>query len=242
MGKKFIADTANVLFKRKSDGHAVFTAEAQIAGISSAVTEDIIRGGIGNKALFISRHSKEVTLNVQNAAFDLEWLAMTQGVSITESSATVSKVEEGLTVADNAGTGEVTISGTPSGSTVTLRNADGETEETSVATNAVTVPTGFASEGEKVDVIYTESVTGKVVTIDSAKFSESYEVQYSTIEYDGDSNKVVNDIYFQFDNVLPQGSFDISFENGSAVTPTLNFNALAGANGEIGRIIEAPRA
>lgn len=242
MGKTYIADTCDVVFRRKSDGHAVFTAEAQLASIAQSISEEIIRGGIGNKPLYTVRHSKEVTLTVRNATFDLEWLAMTQGVSVTNGSVEVNEVEKGLTVVDNAGTLEVMLTGTPAGTTATVINKNGESEQATITGNKVTIPTGHAAANEKVDVIYKKSVTGDIVTLDASKFSENYEVEYRTIEYDAETNKVVKDIYFQFDNVIPSGSFDMSFENGSALTPELTFNAMAdSATNQIGRIVEVAR-
>lgn len=242
MGKTYIADTADVIFRRKSDGHVVFTAEAQLASLEQAVSEETIRGGIGNRPLYRIRSEKDVTLSVRNATFDLEFLSMTQGIAITNGSVQITKIEKDLVVEDNAGTLEVTITGTPVGSTVTVINKDGESEEAAVATNVVTIPTGHAAVGEKVTVAYKSSVTGNIVEIESDKFSENYEVQYHTIEYDTDTNEVVKDIYFIFDNVSPSGAFSLSLENGTALTPELSFTALAdsGSN-KIGRVVEVAR-
>lgn len=241
MGKTYIADTCEVVYRRKSDGHTIFTAEAQLASIAQAISEEIVRGGIGNRALFMLRHSKETTLSVTNAMFDKEYLAMTQGVSVTNDTIEIQEVEKELTVTDNTGTLEVTVVGTPSGTTAHVINANGESESATISGSVVTIPTGHAEEGESVDVIYKKSVTGNVVEFEADKFSENYEVQYRTIEYSADTNQIVNDIYFVFDKVVPSGAFDMSFENGSALTPELSFNAMADKNGKIGRSIEVAR-
>lgn len=242
MGKTFIADTAEVVFTRKSDGYTIFTAEAQIASIAQSISEEIVRGGIGNKSLYIIRHSKEVTLGVTNATFDLEYLSMTQGVAVAEDTIEVNGVEKGLTVTDNAGTLEVTLTGTPSGTTAHVINEDGDSASATITGQVVTVPTGHAVAGDLVDVVYKKSVTGNKVTFDADTFSENYEVEYRTIEYDVDTNAVVKDIYFQFDKAVPAGEFTLSFENGSALTPELSFNAMADSStGEIGRVVQVTR-
>lgn len=240
MGKVLINDTADAVVTRKSDGHKFITAEAQIASLSSSLgINEKIFGGIGNKAISVMRGQKEVTSTLQNALFDLEMLAMTQGVAVKEDgSATVYKKEEGLEVKD----GSVTITGTPVGKTINLRNKDGEVEFVNEASGSVTVPEGFAKDGETLSAFYQEDVTGDVLEMKSDKFAEAYEVEYHTIGYDPDTNQVVKDIYIQLDHVIPQGDFELSLENGSALSPSITMDALVAPNtSNIGRVIVAPR-
>lgn len=241
--KTLINDTADVVFTRKSDGKKIFTAEAQLASISQAITEEKLKGGIGNKTVALLRSDKEITLQVRNALFDLGWLSMTQGVAVEENGqATINFKEDDLVVTDNLGTLEVTITGTPSDTTAQIINSKGEVEEAAITGSKVTVPVGHAVAGEKVAVSYLKEVTGNLVSFDSKRFSENYAVEYHTIEYNPETNEVVADLYIQFDNTVPSGSFDLSFENGSAISPELSFEALASATGsEIGRMIEVPR-
>lgn len=242
--KLLISDTADAVIKRKSDGHVFATAEAQLTSISQSLgINDKIFGGIGNKPLALMRGQKEITSTLRNAFYDKEFLAMTQGVAVQEDgSATIYKREDGLKVVDNSGVLEVTIAGTPVGTTVYVRNSAGETEESTVATKKVTVPTGHAAKDELVSVIYQTAVTGDIVTLDSEKFSEAHTIEYHTIAYDPSTNKVVKDIYIQLDHVLPSGEFELSFENGNAIAPEIKFEALNAPNStEIGRIIEVTR-
>src|SRR5690606_171028 len=109
--KLLISDTADVVMKRKSDGHVFITAEAQLTSISQTLgINEKIYGGIGNKPLAIMKGQKEVTSTLRNAFYDQEFLALTQGVSIEEGGkATIFKTEKGLKVEENGGTLEVTI-------------------------------------------------------------------------------------------------------------------------------------
>lgn len=246
MAKMLINDTVDAVVKRKSDGHLFITAEAQLGSISQSlgINEDIF-GGIGNRKLAKIRGQKEMTSTLRNAMFDLELLSMTQGVAIDEAGqATVYKKEEGLKVETDGADGlKVTIKGAPVGSIVQVRNAQGEVEEATAATNTVVIPTGVAEEGELVSVYYQEDVTGEVVEFKSDKFSEAYTIEYSTIAYDPDTNRVVSDIYIQLDHVIPSADFELSFENGTAQTPEITFDALNAPNtNDMGRIIVVPRA
>lgn len=242
--KILISDTADLVAKRKRDGHVFITAETQLASISQSLgINEKIYGSIGNKALAVMKGQKEVTNTVRNAFYDLEILSMTQGVAIQEDEeVSVHQREDNLTVADNAGVLEVTIAGTPSGTTVYVRNEKGETEKATVATKKVTVPTGHAAAGEKVSVTYKVDATGRVLPLEADKFAEAYELEYHTIGYDPVTNNVVLDIYIQLDHAVPSGEMEMSLENGSAIAPEITFDALAAPNTtQIGRIIEVPR-
>jgi hypothetical protein len=242
MAKILISDTADVVMRRKSDGKTIFTAEAQTAGITQDISETDVRGGIGNKKIAVIRSDKSIKLKTKMALFDLEYLSVTQGVAVVNGSANVFKTEENLLVVDAAGILSVTVTGTPIDNKVTLTNLKGVSQEFTVTTKKATVLAAFAAAGEAVSALYKEAVTGNIVSLDSKKFSENYEVEYHTIAYNPSTNQVVSDIYFQFDNCLPAGAFDISLENGNALSPALDFEALAALNSsEIGRVIEIPR-
>lgn len=242
--KLLVIDTADVVMKRKSDGHIFITAEAQLTSISQTLgINEKIYGGIGNKPLAIMKGQKEVTSTLRNAFYDQEFLSLTQGVEIDEDgTANVYKTEKGLVVAENGGTLEVTITGTPVGTTVYVRNAKGEVESATVATKKVTIPTGHAAKDEIVSVTYQAQVTGNIVELDAEKFAEAFTVEYHTIAYDPDTNKVVKDIYIQLDHAVPSDEFEMSLENGSPIAPEVNFECMAAPNStSIGRIIEVDR-
>lgn len=230
----FIADTADVSFKHKQTGKVVFTAEAQLAGLAGSEESEVVRGGIGNKSLYTVRHSKDVTLTVRNATFNLEYLAMTQGQVIEDDKSFVTEVER-LTVDGD----KVEIAGTPIGDVQVLKPG-GDFELVTPAGDEVDV--SVADDGELVEVSYLTEITGRTVKIDATKFSENYEVVYKTIEYDTETNEVVRDIYFIFHNASPSGEYELNLENGTPYTPELTFSAMAdpGSN-EIGRIVEVDR-
>ncbi|MEH6943921.1 hypothetical protein [Bacillus sp. JJ722] len=95
--KLLIIDTADVVMKRKSDGHTFITAEAQLTSISQSLgINEKIYGGIVNKPLAIMKGQKEVTSALRNAFYDSEFLAITQGVSVENGEATINETEKSL--------------------------------------------------------------------------------------------------------------------------------------------------
>src|SRR5690606_36258171 len=157
--KLLISDTADVVMRRKSDGHIFITAEAQLTSISQTLgINEKIYGGIGNKPLAIMKGQKEITSTLRNAFYDQEFLSLTQGVAIEEDgSALVYKTEKGLTVAENGGSLEVTIADTAA-TTVYVRNSKGQTEATTATAGKVAIPERHAALGEIVSVTYQADV------------------------------------------------------------------------------------
>jgi len=228
----YVIDVADVTFKRKSDGHVVFTSEAQMSSLSQTVDEEAIQGGIGSKTLYNVKSNKQMELSVRNATFNLEWLAMTQGVKVEDGGvATIMKdhivaVEDGAaTVADLDGE-------------VTIINEDKVSQKATATAGNITVPAEFAKDGEEIVVISEEEVIGKTVEIRSDKFAEKYEVQYKTIVYDNATDEHAHDLYINFYEVSPSSAFDLSLENGTAFTPELTFTAMANKKNEIGKMIQ----
>lgn len=242
MGKTYIIDVADVTTTRNSDNMTVFTGSATTTGLNISAESETQRGGHGNKSLFRYAHSKEVTLNIIDALFNANYLAMSQGVAIEEGEETITRTEKDVEVKQDGEDLELEITGSPKGSTAVLVNSDNESEEVDVSSGSITVPKDFAKAGDKVTVLYKEDVEGKVIKIDAAKFGESYTVQYHTLEYDTVTNRVVKDIYFVFENVVPDSEFEMSFEAGEPIAPEINFEALAsGDSDQIGYVIEVSR-
>lgn len=230
----YVIDVADVTFKRKSDGHIVFTSEAQMSSLSQTVDEEAIQGGIGSKTLYTVKSNKQMELSVRNATFNLEWLAMTQGVKVEDGGVATVMKDYTVDVAEGAAAVDA-----PDG-TVTIVNEDKESQTAEAADGSVIIPAEFAADGDSITVIAEEEVVGKSVEIRSDKFSEKYEVQYKTIVYDNSTDKHVHDLYINFYEVSPSSAFDLSLENGTAFTPELTFTAMANKQSEIGKMIQVP--
>lgn len=244
MAKLIIQDTAEILVTNLKTGKIVMMGEAQIAGIEQSISEEVIRGGIGNKSIFMMRSDKEMTLNMTSATFDMDYLSMTQGVEIEEAgTATVTRTLAGKVV-DNAGTLEVTLANAPADlTTATIRDADGSQEEVAVVSGKITLPVGYeVAEGETVQAFFKDEVIGRSIELNAAKFSDKYKVEYRTIAYSVENATVHSDIYFIFDEAIPSGNFSLSLESGSAYAPELTFTVMAPIGSDkLGEMIQVPR-
>lgn len=230
----FIMDVCDVTFKRKSDGHVVFTSEAQTSSISQTVDEEQIKGGIGSRTIYTIKSNKELELSVVNATFDLEWLAMTQGVKVEKDQTATVKGKMEAVVAED-GTVDLPEDAILGNDIYVLNNiresfkADVGEEATSI-----TVPEDVAAPGEDVQVIYEKEVEGNRVELRADTFAEKYEVQYMTYIYESETEARQGTLYITFNEVTPSSAFEMSLANGTAYTPELTFTATANAEGQIG--------
>lgn len=244
--KTIVADTCDVVFKRISDGKVLLTAEAQLASVTQSIQEEKVKGGIGNKDIAILRSEKEVSLKVRSAMFDSDWLEMVSGTTYSQETHTIHKKEEGLVVAKKLSNFEVKIKGTPKPTgKVYVFDSKGVQQvlnASDIVAGVIIVTIPNIKEGSIVTALYELEATGQSLTIDATKFPSKFRVEYHTIEYDADTNEVVNDLYWIFNGATPAGNFDYSFESGSAITPEIDFTALApiGSN-EIGKVVQVPR-
>ena len=144
--------------------------------------------------------------------------------------------DETLTVETD---GKVTLSKTPVDA-VSFENSEGESYLMETESTEGQLPTTFAKEGAKVKARYKIDAEGEIVEIKADTFSEAYEMEYHTLEYDPETETIHSDLYIQFDKISPSGEAELNFEAGNAITPEIKFTALAVDN-SLGRFIRVKR-
>ena len=244
--KTIISDTCDVVFKRISDSKIIFTGEAQLASLSQKIKEEKVKGGIGNRDIAVLRSDKEIELKIRNAVFDSEWMEMVAGASYASATNTIIKTQKNC-VCKTGTPNYVEISEAPKTAGI-IKIIAGDGEQFSGTYQAGTpkkieFPTSKGVLGDLYTIVYEFDVTGNTLEIDATKFAEKYYVEYMTVQYDIDTNTISSDIYLVFNSVVPNSSFDLSFENGKAQTPEITLTALAPSGSNIiGKIIEVARA
>lgn len=245
MGKIVIHDTADVTITDLKTGKVVLNAEAQLAQITGAISEEDLKGGLGNRKLYKIRTDKEVNLTMRSAIADVEYWAMTQGVAVDEAGVATVTANETLKAVDSTFTTHTIADADlieAEGAKVTI---NGVQTDVAIATGGVidltALVTGLTGKTD-VQVFFQKEVTGKQVKIDSNQFAGKYKVEMRTIAYDLETATVTSDIYFLFPEAIPAGEFDISLENGSVYTPEISFSVMNPiGSSEMGEIIEVAR-
>ncbi|WP_280150045.1 hypothetical protein [Bacillus subtilis] len=234
--KTVIHDVCDVVLKRKSDGKVIATAEAQTTSLSQSIQEDLLKGGIGNKTLYAINSDKAVSGTIKNAFFSLDWLAAQQGVKVEQGSVQVWENEVLVVGSD----GSVSLSQTPV-EAITFENSEGESLVVEELSTKATIPSNFAEPKAELRAYYKYDAEGEIVEIRSDKFSEAYEMEYHTLEYDPDTDKIHYDLYIQLDKIKPSGEAELNFEAGNAMTPEMKFTALSNNNNAVGRYVRVKR-
>lgn len=247
MSKKFVVhDTADVTITHKASGKVILNAEMQLASISGTISEEDLRGGIGNRKLYKIRTDKDINLNIRSAFGDMEIWAMTQGVEVDAAGTSFVTKNERVQLVEAVGaTGDleakikdITATG------VKISGADGTQATYSAAAGLVTITAAEATAagfvaGQEVIVYFQAEIIGRKIQIYADKFSEKYSVQYRTIAYDPDTHEQYSDIFFTFPDCIPAGDFEISLENGSVYTPEISFSVMSALNSTLyGEITE----
>lgn len=219
----YVQDTADVLLTRKSDGYQVFSATTQSIGIDQSVDEEEIKGGIGNSTQFTIKSNKSLEITVQDALFDFNWLAVTQGVKVNEKGQATVKQTEIVSVEE---AGALNIKDKAVTDAVVIGN-DGANHKATFASGAATVETLTKEVGKNVTVSYEKEVTGNTISIRADRFAEKYQAQLRTVAYDKDTEAIVKDVFIIFENVTPSSEFSMSLEAGSAMAPEIKLRAAA---------------
>lgn len=233
-----IHDSCDVIIENKRTGKTFMTAESQLNTISGTLgIDETVFGGIGVRPIAKVRGQKEITTNYQNALYNKETLAATQGVEVKQETLVLSKLKEGLTVSG----GSVTLDETLAEDEVTLRNTDGEILKANALEGVIEVDVDFADEGEIISVAYKEEVQGQSVDLRSDTYSEAHKITYHTIAYDRNS-VVKKDIYIVFYHAIPSGEFELALEMGTPIAPETTFDIMVDPGTSLmGKIIEVDR-
>lgn len=236
-----IHDTCEVLITDLVTKDVIAIGYAQTAGLEQTLTEDELRGGIGNKLAYMIRSAKDITLNVTSATFKPEYLALFSGDKVQEMTEDITRMTY-LTVSDNAGTKEIKV---PTKlSTVTkfrIEDTDGKQVELTATGGVIDASTLKAEEGAELEAYYIESVTGKGVKFKTNKFPNKFKVEYRTVSYDRELAAISENLHFIFPEAIPSGAFNLALQNGQAYIPEFTFRVTApkGCN-TLGKTLSTP--
>ena len=190
------------------------------SSITAAGETVYARGGPGNSKLVGFSSNREAKLNLEDAIFDNEALAMLTGNTITTGAKEIDYTEL-VTVTSNAGTLTKTPATAGALTSVYEVNADGTngteiayaatpaTGQYKVVTKALTFYTGDLADASQVRVYYKvdTDATAKTVKVSSDAFGGTFRVVVDVL---------VRDEYtkadFQGQLIIPNGKFEDNFE------------------------------
>jgi hypothetical protein len=109
MNKYVLAGVGNIQFIDKSSGEIVITSKTLTSsGMNFTISSEDVRGGLANQLLAKYFHDSALTLSLEDALFNLEYLAVNVGSTITVGSDVMTTEQITTTVAN-----QITVTDTP---------------------------------------------------------------------------------------------------------------------------------
>lgn len=189
-----------------------------------------LRGGQGNYKLLGFDHTKDSTLQLTLPLVDLKMLALLAGEDLAEGAADVYKREE-LTVVDNAGALQVTLSDTAV-STPVFNELDGDRDygvevSATLSSGSTYTLTGVAA-GDVVTAFYQYSspTTSKKISIKANKFPKTVKIYGDGLWRDQvtETDKVVK---MTVHKAKPQLNYTLTTSSSDATTLEVTFDMYA---------------
>ncbi len=213
-----IRDAGKASFYNLQTGKAIVTLDSlKTSGIESSAEQTFARGGFGNSKLVGFSHNKEAKLNLSDALFDKNSLAMLTGNALVEA-AKVIDFYEVKSITSN----KLTLSKTPTGAITTVYklNADGTNgqeytlgtpgtniTEFSVSAKELTFHTSVTN-GTQFRIYYkvTTAADAKTVRVSSDAFGGVFRIVVDVLVRDAKDGK---DYAAQI--IVPRGQFQDNF-------------------------------
>lgn len=217
---KFAVGVADILLYDKSCNgeQLVLNGKTNInTSITQAVQTGTVYGGKGSKPLMEYGYQKEITLTIEDAAFNPVYLALQNGANIANELTDFYAQEE--VQFDMAGI--ATLSGTPSG-LVQVSNATGQYDTVVAVGNTIT---NLAMAGKKALVVFTEAGEFRKLTIAGDKFTKSLKAVLSIDIFNSNQEKVET-MQIVIPNFKPDGNFELSLTQDGVATSNMAGKAL----------------
>jgi hypothetical protein len=213
-----LRDAGKATFFNISTGKAIVTLESlKTSGIDSTAETTYARGGFGNSKLVGFSHNKEAKLNMTEALFDKDALAMLTGNALVTAAKVIS-FDDVKSVTSN----KITLSKTPVGAITTVYklNADGTNGQEYTLGTPATNATEFSVSGK--DLTFHTSVTNGTLFKVYYKVNTAADAKTVRVSSDafGGTFKIVIDLLVRdsFDGmdyaaqlIVPRGRFEENF-------------------------------
>lgn len=186
--------------------------------ISQAVQSTQIYGGKGSRLLFEMDYQKEITLSIEDATFEPQYLALQNGAKIANELGVVYHNE---TVKFDE-TGKATLKAEPTGN-VQVETQTGDFIPVIAEGAEITVP---ELAGEETQAVYVQGdVTAKTLKLDASSFPKAFKLVLLVDLFDEHKNKV-EELQITIPKFKPDGQFELSLTHDGAATSSMNGKAL----------------
>lgn len=238
MSQKFvIASVGTAQFFDQTSGDLIVTSKTLVdSGINFSVTQEEIRGGMGNSLLSMYLHDSAMALTMNDSLFCLDYLSLQTG-SLIQAGADVLTLEQVTTTVAN----KITVKDTPQKfgqfGTIGWYSLAGEDDWNTITFDPVTKTANVADlpQGTTVCVKYTKTdASAEQFTVSSAFIpAQVYAVITLPLFKSGTDSKQfsnsskVGEIQVEIPNFMFDGAVDLALTSSGATTTPLSGHALA---------------
>ena len=227
MNELLVMDVANVYLRDLESGKLIGTTTTSANSINATLEQDVLRAGWGGGVVASISSSKLVEISFTDVFFSMDYLALQQGSEVEENATGKVLQHFGATVEKDGADLKVTVPADVTATSAIFEDLDGSQNPVTITTNEITIPTGSeAKEGDEVRFFYEKEITGKRVSIDSAKFPKYVEVTMHTRGFNPDTNTVSQDIYAKLDKCQVGGNSTLELGVNTPVSTEITFTAM----------------
>lgn len=229
MENKFVVSVADALLIDETSNTLVAKATALIdSALKQELSQLEIKGGKGNKTLFVYNYDKKITAELNSATFEPAYFAINSGTEIENALKDVYMFNDKIAL-DATGTG--TLAKTPVGDIfVMLPNGAGMTV---TPTGDTVVMPAFANQ--TVVGSYQYALTVDTIDLNAESLPKIYKLVLQLDMYDGKTGKS-SLIEVVLNRYKPNGNFELNLNASQATTSKLSGTGLADEDGRYGEI------
>lgn len=229
METKFVVSVADALLIDESSNTLVAKATALIdSALKQELSQLEIKGGKGNKTLFVYNYDKKITAELNSATFEPAYFAINSGTEIENALKDVYMFSDKV-VLDGTGTG--TLAKTPIGD-VFVMLPNGTSMTITPTTNTIVIPS-FA--GKPVVCSYQYGLTVDTIPLNAESLPKIYKLVLQLDMFDGATGKS-SLIEVVLNRYKPNGNFELNLNASQATTSKLSGIGLADDEGKYGEI------
>jgi len=214
-----LVSVADVIVRNATTKEGLVLGKANISSaLKIAMANADVRGGIGNKLLFKYFHTKELTIDIEQAQFGESFLALNSGASVITGAANVVQTDCLNTSASSC----AQISLTPIGN-VSVFLSDG-TVQTVTPSNKDIVLSGAPSQ--KVTAVYTTSKSVDLTTVEAGTPPNIVDLTLKAEIRDQATSGVKKYLQINIPSFQLSGTYDLSLSANGVSTEKLSGTAL----------------
>jgi hypothetical protein len=214
-----LVSVADVIIRDATTKAGLVLGKANISSaLKIAMANADVRGGIGNKLLFKYFHTKELSVDIEQAQFGESFLALNSGVSVVTGAAEV--VQTDCLVTSASSCAQITL--TPIGN-VTCFLPDGSIQTVTPSTKDL-VLTGAASV--KITAVYATSKTVDLTTVEAGTPPKIVDLVLKAEIRDQATSGVKKYLQIHIPSFQLSGTYDLALSANGVSTEKLSGTAL----------------